>query len=146
MSELSVDEILSMSTEDIKAQPPVPRGYYRATIGQVTSSKSREKKTPFVQYKLTLNEAGDDVDVDELAEIGDWTGRSINSDQFWITPAAAHRLARFLKAAGSNHGSLRADIEGAMGLDILVYVDAEPSYKDPDVTINFASGDYLPAN
>lgn len=144
MSQISVDDILNMSTQDIKPPPPMPRGYYRALIGDIKSGVSHEKKTRFVQYPLTLSEAGEDVDQDALAEIDDWVGRNINSDKFWITAAATYRLTAFLKAAGVSDGQLREDMQQAPGREVFVFVETIPSYKDPDVLINVASGDYLP--
>ena len=143
--QIDVDSILDASLEDIEAPKIMPRGYYRATVVDLKSGKSREKKTPFVQYQVTPTEALDDVDQDALAEVENWTSRKIRTDSFWLTPDAAFRLKDFFIAVGLTSGTMRENIPLAKDREVMIYLDEVPSTKDPDRSFN-AITEYLPVN
>ena len=145
MAQLDIDSVLDASLEETVAPPALPRGYYRATVVDLKSDKSREKKTPYVQYQVTPSEAQEDVDQDALAEVENWTSRKIRTDSFWLTPDAAFRLKDFFTAVGLTSGTMRENIPLAKDREVMVYIDEVPSTRDPDRSFNVIT-EYLPVN
>ncbi len=103
----SFEEISNMRLDDIEDPKPFPVGTYVWLInGMPESGKSREKQTPFWEFKLKPVQAMDDVDRTLLDEIGGLQSGKEMSLTFWITPDSVSMLRNFLRDVLSIKGGL----------------------------------------
>lgn len=96
-AQTSFESILDTPANDVERPKPLPAGTYDAVVkGLPEYGESSQKKTPFVRFTLGITSAGDDVDEDELAEIGGIADKTIKST-YYTTPDALFRLTDFLE-------------------------------------------------
>lgn len=98
----SFESILDTPAAEVERPKPLPIGTYTGIVkGLYEEGTSSQKKTPFVQFTIALTSAGEDVDADELEEIGGITDKFLknNSTCFYLTPDALWRLTDFLESA-----------------------------------------------
>lgn len=98
----SFESILDTPAAEVERPKPLPIGTYTAVVkGLYEEGVSSQKKTPFVQFTFALTGAGEDVDADELEEMGGITDKFLknNSTCFYTTPDALWRLTEFLEQA-----------------------------------------------
>lgn len=94
----SFEEISNMRLDDIEDPKPFPVGTYTWLInGMPESGKSREKQTPFWEFKLRPIAAAEDVDRARLEEIGGLASGKEMTLTFWITPDSVNMLRNFLR-------------------------------------------------
>ena len=102
------ESILDTPADAVERPKPIPIGTYDAIVqGLYEEGKSSQKQTPFVQFAFAITGAGEDVDEDELAEVGGLEGKVLknNSTKFYTTPDALWRLTEAMEAMG-------VDLEG----------------------------------
>ena len=92
----SFESILDTPATEVERPKPLPAGTYSCIVrGLPEYGESSQKKTPFVRFTLAVQAAGDDVDTDELQEIGGIADKTIRNT-FYTTPDALFRLTDFL--------------------------------------------------
>ncbi len=117
--------ILDTAPADIERPKPRPAGTYHCVInGQPRYDKSARKQTPFVEFLLKPIAAMEDVDEEELAEVGGFENWNIRAT-YYLTEDAIWRLKDFLSHAGLDidaYPSLRAAIDDVPNQEILASV------------------------
>lgn len=92
--------ILDDSPTEVKAPPPMPVGTYLCTIvGSAEYGKAPQTGTDFAKFVLKPIQAADDVNEEELSEIGGFDGKTLRAT-FWLTPDAVFMLDQFHEACG----------------------------------------------
>lgn len=128
------DKILDKNTSEIKKPPVMPAGTYLGTITSKVLGESSKKQTPFVEYKVQLTEAGEDVK-ERVAELGidvtrkSFSGMSNKGGTFYLSDDSQYRVVAFAKTCGKNTDgkSLREVIELPIGEDVLCTITEVPS-------------------
>ena len=120
--------ILDMPSSEVKF-PKLPVGSYVGIIkGMPRYDKSTKKQTPFVEFQISLTEAMDDVDSDELEAFGPFGDKTIPITFYYETEGGFNRLKKFLGDCGiEDYPNIRAGIEEAPGRTIVVEIKHEPS-------------------
>ncbi len=96
----SFESILDTPATEVDRPKPLPAGTYDAIVkGLPEYGESSQKKTPFVRFTLGITSAGEDVDTDELEEMGGIADKTIKST-YYTTPDALFRLTDFLEHCG----------------------------------------------
>lgn len=91
--------ILDEAPTEVKLPPPMPTGTYRWIVQNWENTESPKKQTPGVKFTLKAVEALDDVDEDELNEMGGLDGK-IRTLTFWTTEDSIYRLDEFHEHCG----------------------------------------------
>jgi hypothetical protein len=92
--------ILDEAPSEVDRPKPLPTGTYLTTVqGPVVYDKSSRKQTPYVQFTLRVIGAMDDVDAEELNEMGGFEGKTIRAT-FYTTEDAIYRLDEFHEHCG----------------------------------------------
>lgn len=100
----SFESILDTPSEEVKRPVPLPVGTYDTIIqGLYEEGESSKKKTPFVKFTHKIIAAGDDVDTDELEEMGGIADKTIKNT-YYTTPDSLFRLTDFLDILGIEGG------------------------------------------
>lgn len=126
-------KLLSKPVADIKKPVLLPKGTYFGTITQKVLGESKQKQTPFCEFKATLSRAGDDVDPALLGEIDvsrkSFSGQSNSGLTFYLSENAEFMLLSFCKTFGKNTEGLSMGelIEIPIGEEIMIFVDQEPN-------------------
>ena len=127
--------VLDKPATEISRPKPLPAGTYLAVVeGLPRYDKSTKKQTDFVEFSLRISAAADDVDQEELSEVGltlkDGTPRSMKAT-YYITEDAAWRLKKFLEDLGFDFDaegiSLRDACEASSNREVYITVGHEPS-------------------
>jgi len=94
------ESILDTPAQDIERPKPLPAGTYDVVVrGLPEYGESPQKKTPFCRFTYAIQAAGEDVDTDELAEMGGIADKTIK-DTYYTTPDAVFRLTDTLERMG----------------------------------------------
>lgn len=126
------------STGKVERPKALPVGTYYAVVdGPPRQDKSSKKGTPFVEFKLKLIQAGEDVDADDLERVltrADGSTKNIQdlsvNATFYLTEDALWRLDEFLieDLEIDMEGRTRASaISDAIGKQVMVTLKHEPS-------------------
>jgi hypothetical protein len=92
--------ILDEAPTEINRPKPLPVGTYLCVVqGQPVYDKSNKKGTPFVEFTLRPVSAEEDVDADDLAEMGGIGDKTIKAT-FYLTDDAVFRLDEFHQHCG----------------------------------------------
>ncbi len=92
--------ILDESPTEIDRPKPLPPGTYLCRVlSPWTEGKSSKKGTPFVQFTLKPISAEDDVDEDDLQEMGGLDNKTLRLT-FYLTEDAKFRLDEFHEHCG----------------------------------------------
>lgn len=99
------ESILDTPADEVERPVPMPTGTYDCVVqGLYEEGKSTKKGTPFVKFTYKFVAAGEDVDEEELAEMGGIADKTIK-DTYYTTPDALYRLTDALENMG-------VDLEG----------------------------------
>lgn len=98
MSDADFDSLLSQDMGDVEAPKPLPAGDYILTIKSYEMVKSSRKGTPGITFYFRPTEAGEDVDTEQLEEMGNWKEKNLRSS-FWLTENSMFMIRRFLEEA-----------------------------------------------
>ena len=134
MANPNFSSILDKPATDISRPKPLPIGTYLAIVeGLPRYDKSTKKQTDFAEFTLRVAAAADDVDQEELEEVGlalkDGTPRSMKAT-YYLTEDAAWRLKKFLEDLGfdfSTDLTLREACENAANREVYITIGHEPS-------------------
>lgn len=121
--------ILDTAAEDIQPPKLLPVGTYLTVVqGLPRLDKSSKKQTEFVEFTHKILEAQDDVDADELKEVGGVLDKTVKTT-FYLTPDSTFMLKNFLynDLKLEQEDTLRPSLEKAMGNQVLVKIRHEPS-------------------
>lgn len=120
-------ELLKQDTDSIKRPPPIPVGSYEGIVKGYKFDKSREKETDYVEYRVGLTSARNDVDQSELVD-SDGKPIEINGKErsmtYYITPDALWRLTEMIKSCKIETKGipLEETIPAVVGKSVLVTV------------------------
>lgn len=133
--------ILDKQSTDIERPKPLPVGAYICVVkGLPRFDKSSKKQTEFVEFLLQPLATQDDVDQDDLAEMGGFTNKTIRAT-YYLTEDAIWRLKKFLVDLGIDEEdkSLRQMISEAPGRQIIVGLRHEASDDGESVFAKLSS-------
>jgi len=119
---LDLQELLNKTSGDFPDLPDLPpkKTFYGKLTGEVTAGRSRERQTPYYNFKVRLTDRGKDVTDAEMAVIaaagfnlGDYPA-GVN---FYLTPGAMPMFRRFCDSIGLDPNKtfrekLRVDANG----------------------------------
>lgn len=120
--------LLDKSASDVERPKPLPQGSYHCVVkGLPRYDQSSKKKTDFVEFTLVPQTAGEDVDADELAEMGGLANKTIRAT-YYITEDSLWRLKAFLEHCGiEESGSIRNMIDETPNCEVVAYLRHEAS-------------------
>ena len=145
---MDVKTLLSTPAEESEAPTAIPSGYYMASLTKYTNVKSSKKKTPGIQYDVTLTGVvrlvEDDEEVDEAALVGKILSNS--STTFWFSEKAMFMLTALYGHIGMDVGSrTHAElIPETIGADVIISVVKKPSDRDPSRFYSEVTGFHSP--
>jgi hypothetical protein len=97
---VNFNELLQKPTADVKKPPVLNDGLYYGVLGQFSLQESRQKKTPFASYPVTLTGAVDGVDlVDDEGNPIDVNGVKKQVDMY-LSENAQFRIVELAKNLG----------------------------------------------
>jgi len=100
MSNPNFSSILDEAPTEIDRPKPLPVGTYLCTVvGSPVYDKSTKKGTPYVQFTLKPIAAEDDIDAEELADMGGFENKTIRAT-YYTTEEAIYRLDEFHEHCG----------------------------------------------
>lgn len=130
--------ILDEAPTEINRPKPLPVGTYLCVVqGQPVYDKSNKKGTPFVEFTLRPISAEEDVDADDLAEMGGIGDKTIKAT-FYLIDGAAFRLDEFHQHCGidiNEPASRRSRNEAIVNAQVRAVIKHEMSQ---DATQSFA--------
>lgn len=91
-------DLLSKPLDTVERPKPLPAGTFHGAVKSYELKESNEKKTPFVEFTLTVQAPGEDVDSDELTGV-DLSKKSLRA-RFFLTADAEYRLKEFIASLG----------------------------------------------
>lgn len=131
---------LDRNMEEIERPPVLPVGHY---IWTVEDWSTEEVGKDPVWDRLTFNclckEATEDVDPDELAEYGKYTGKRDRKVFMFNTESEADfartefQVRQFLETLGISEGSLGEALAQAKGRQFIGELRQRPDKNDPEV-------------
>ena len=93
-------DLLDKPLDEVERPKPLPQGSYLCVVkGLPRQDKSRQKQTPFLEFLLQPVQALEDVDQDELEEMGGLENKTIKAT-YYITEDAMWRLKKFFEDCG----------------------------------------------
>jgi hypothetical protein len=113
-------------------EPPkaLPPGTYTMVVTALPESKVSKNLNKYLQYKLRVVSAEDDVDSDALKEFGTIEGKVVIADFYFETDFGYSRLTSFLAACNAETGvSMEEATQSVVGSQLLVHMNEEPNQK-----------------
>ena len=99
--------ILDRAPSEIEKPKPLPQGsYITQIVGQPRFDKSTKKQTEYVEFTHKLLAAQEDVDEDELKDLGGVKDK-VMKNTFYLTEGAAWRLKEVLEETPSTRTRMR---------------------------------------
>lgn len=144
-------DALDRTMESIKRPPPLPIGHYVMSIPKVPSPPEALNSQKGSFEKLTIDvsvvQAHDDVDPDELSEFGNVGGTPLRIDFIFNTDPAEeqkfegtlNRLKRFMEHCGIDFGpsdTIGQKLPELAGMQFLGEVKHRPDPNDAEVVYN----------
>ena len=99
MAKPNLSSILDRPSEDAERPKPFPQGSYVCVVQSWEEGASTKKLTPFIRFILKPVDPGEDVDADELEEVGGLGTRTIPTT-YYLTDNSEYRLREFLDHCG----------------------------------------------
>lgn len=122
--------ILDEAPTEIDRPKPIPTGTYLCRVqGTPTYDKSSKKGTPFVQFTLKPISAEEDVDEDDLQEMGGLDNKTLRLT-FYLTEDAVYRLDEFHEHCGldlTESASRRSRNDEVVNAEVRALVKHRPS-------------------
>lgn len=123
------ESILDTPATEVERPKPLPAGTYEGIVqGLFEQGESSKKKTPYVRFTYKVTSALDDVDSDELEEMGGLADKTIK-DTYYTTPEALFRLTDTLEAMGIDltGKSIRHALDESPNASVKIVVGHRPS-------------------
>ena len=131
MSNPNFASILDESPTEAHDIPLIPQGTYTAVVqGAPRYDKSTKKGTEFIEFTLKLIAAEDDVDADELDNIGGIEDKSIKATFYYENDYGLRGLDLFHQHCGIDLGdgqTRRQRSDDCMNAEVRIFVKHEPS-------------------
>jgi hypothetical protein len=131
MTATNFKTLLRKNLDDVKKPEPLPEGSYRGIITNYSFGESAKKKTPFILFEVTVNEAMDGVDQDELASA--LQGHPITTKKlrstFYVTDESLFRVKDFMSSMGIEISGRTLDeaLPEVKNQEVLMEVSKRPS-------------------
>lgn len=142
MSGPNFGAVLDKPSAEIERPKPMPIGtYIWAIVGMPRMDKSSKKQTEFVEFTAKPLQAMEDVDRDELKEMGGLEDKTQRLT-FYLTEASVYRLKEFLfddLGLEDDGGPLRGKLEQTAGCQFAGVIKHTPSDDGKSVYANIAS-------
>jgi len=125
----SFESILDTPAEEVERPIPLPEGTYETIlVGMPAHGESAKKKTPYVEFTHKLQSALDDVNAEELEQMGGLADKTIKNT-YYTTPTSLFMLTDFLDACGiSAEGrSIRQMLDDTPNASVRILIKHEPS-------------------
>lgn len=121
------EDIQNMNIDDIQDIPLTPKGTYLVMVkGMPEQGVSSQQQTPFWRYKFSVIEALEDVNRDELREVGGPSALDIQHD-FYMTDKALPMFRNFTKLALGMRGlSVKEAVAESQGKQCKIHVSHRP--------------------
>jgi hypothetical protein len=91
-------DLLSKPLDNVERPKALPAGTFYGMVKSYELKESNEKKTPFVEFTLAVQSAGEDVDQADMEGV-DLSKKSLRA-RFFITPDSEYRLKEFIGSLG----------------------------------------------
>lgn len=94
-------QLLSRVASEVERPQPLPPGTYTAVVKSFEPVESGQKKTPGIKVTCQLVAPTEDVDLDQLEQVGGLAAvqkRKV-STTYWLTEDSQFRLREFLEVA-----------------------------------------------
>ncbi len=118
-------------TIDASYAPPaqLPKGTYHGVITNHKYGKAGDKETPFVEFEVTLQRPGDDIEPQDLVGVNT-KGKTLRAT-YYLTPDAKYRVKQLLDSFGSDTAgsTLGESIPQAVNQPVIVFLDYEADRK-----------------
>lgn len=126
-------ELLKKPADQVERPKPIPAGTYKGVVARQEFGQSKEKKTPYTRYHLTLTGPGDGVDPKDLDGI-DLTKKQFRKD-FYLTNDAEYRLLDFIASCGVNTKgrTLGELVPEPLGKDVLIDITQRNSEDGTEI-------------
>lgn len=128
--------LLNTPAGEIERPKPLPQGSYVVMVqGLPRFDKSAKKQTEFVEFTLKLLSAAEDVDADELKDLGGLAEKTIK-DTYYLTEASLWRLKDFLANCDldtEGEETLQELIEETPGKQVGIFIKHEASQDGQSV-------------
>lgn len=98
---MSFADLAQVRAGDVERPKPMPEGHYRALISGPMKEHKAKSGNLAMRFPFKLQEPGDDVDADQLAEAGGLPDKEFTID-FWMSPDARWRFTEFGKSMGGS--------------------------------------------
>jgi len=123
--------LLTKNLDDVRKPEPIPEGSYKGMVKSFSYESSARKQTPFVRFVVTVMEAMQGVDADDLETALQGqpiTSKTLRAD-FYLTDEALFRLKDFLASLGidTRGKTLDESIPEALRQEVLIDVTRQPS-------------------
>jgi hypothetical protein len=134
MNDTNFEDILNTPFDEIERPKPLPPGTYLVTVTSFRRDVSSKAQTPFIEYTLQPNQAGEDVDEAELEAMGGIGTRTFRYTCY-LTEGALWRLKDFLIACGLvlKGKNPNNTMEEAVGCQLTVHVKHTPNRQGTGV-------------
>lgn len=137
MAKIDFSEILNKQIGTAPTPRPIPEGTYHGEIVGVPAMRAvntKEGEKPVLTITVALNEAGDDVDEDSLAEAGGLLSangepKRVRTD-FWLTEDSLWRYDQFLAGMGIEGKSYQDGAEELPGRAVTVFITLDEYTKN----------------
>lgn len=141
-------DALNTRSSEIERPPLIPVGTYLARVKAIPTMDSvGDNKWDVLDFQLLLQNAGEDVDQDDLTQYGGLGPQSVVRHRFMFNKeddAAFKRtlfnLKRFLldhlQVEGGDDSALKELLDGAVGHTCNVFIRWRPDKNDPEVQYN----------
>ena len=120
--------ILGEAPSEVDRPKPIPTGTYLCRVQGSRLTTSPQKGTPFVQFTLKPISAEDDVDEEDLAEMGGLDNKTLRLT-FYLTEDAVYRLDEFHEHCGidlSEESSRRSRNDEVVNAEVRALVKHRP--------------------
>lgn len=145
-------DIANLSWDEIQETKPVPVGTYLLKLSNAVFQPSKEEgKSPKVMFVHSVKEAMDDVDADELAELGegyDVTENKVFTTVFIEDGSSWGKVKSILAKHGVEvSGNVQESLKKAKGSEVLGYLTKNRFTRaDKSVGENNQATEFAPVN
>jgi hypothetical protein len=126
---VNFNELLQKPTADVKKPPLLNDGLYYGTLGQFALQESRQKKTPFASFPITLTHAAEGVELtDDEGQQIEVAGTKKSVDMY-LSENAQYRIVELAKALGIETEGLTLGqlLPTLVGQTVLIEITKIPS-------------------
>lgn len=144
MAKIDFNDILSQKVGSADRPKPLPEGTYFGIVASLPKArlvKTKEGEKPVITVTFGLQEAGEDVDADELAQAGglllnDGSPKKVSLD-FWVDDESRYRLDDFIVSFGIEDKAYDEAFEELVDKEVQLFVKLDTyQSQGQDRTVN----------